>query len=42
MIVVAVNDEYSFESIERWRAEIQQIEPYKPIFLILSKIDLAI
>ena len=41
MILVAVNDLTSFERIDKWRNEIRKVEPNKPIFLILTKIDLA-
>ena len=37
MICVAANDHDSLESVERLRAEIYEIEPSKPIALILTK-----
>ena len=41
MICVACNLPTSLESVARWKAEIQEIEPEKPITLILTKSDLA-
>lgn len=41
MICVGCNQESSLESVARWKAEIQEIEPEKPIALILTKSDLA-
>ena len=41
MICVACNAQSSFESVERWKAEIQEVEPEKPIALLLTKSDLA-
>ena len=40
MICVAANNQDSLESVARWKAEIQEIEPNKPIALILTKADL--
>ena len=40
MICVAANNQESLESTLRWKAEIQEIEPAKPIALILTKADL--
>ena len=40
MICVACNDKNSFDHIEKWRDEIQEVEPHKPIFLLLTKRDL--
>lgn len=40
MICVAANNQESLESTLRWRSEIQEIESYKPIALILTKADL--
>ena len=41
MICVACNLPASLESVAKWKAEIQEIEPEKPIALILTKSDLA-
>ena len=40
MICVSTNQPSSFESIERWRNEIIEVESDKPIMLILTKSDL--
>jgi len=40
MICVAADSHSSFESVERWKWEIQGIEPDKPIALILTRSDL--
>ena len=40
MICVSVNSIVSLESVEKWKTEIQEIEPSKPIALILTKSDL--
>ena len=40
MICVASSDPESFESIDRYRAEIKHVKRDKPIFLILTKSDL--
>ena len=40
MICVATNAKTSYENIAKWRAEIQDVEPTKPIILILTKSDL--
>lgn len=39
MICVAANNKESLESAIRWKYEIQEIEPSKPIALILTKAD---
>ena len=41
MICVAANAQSSFANIEKWRSEIIDIEPERPIALILTKSDLA-
>ena len=40
MICVACNNTDSLANAERWKVEIQEIEPEKPIALILTKSDL--
>ena len=40
MICVACNDPDSFESIDRFKAEIKHLKQDKPIFLILTKFDM--
>lgn len=40
MICVACNNPESLENVQRWKAEIQEIEPNKPIAIILTKQDL--
>ena len=40
MICVACNIPESFDSIGKWKAEIKEVEPEKPIVLILTKRDL--
>ena len=40
MICVAANDEDSFENVEKWQLEIQEVDSDQPIFLILTKKDL--
>ena len=41
MVCVAVNQPSSFANIDKWRNEIQEVEPTKPIMLILTKSDMA-
>ena len=42
IICVACNDQASFDSIDKWSAEIKKnSRPDKPIFLILTKTDLS-
>lgn len=41
MICVAANASSSFMNIEKWRSEIIDIEPERPIALILTKSDLS-
>ena len=40
MICVACNNQESFDSIAKWKAEIMEVETDKPILLILTKKDL--
>ena len=40
MICVATNARTSFDSIDRWRNEINKVESDKPTMLILTKSDL--
>ena len=40
MICVACNNPESLENVQRWKAEMQEIEPSKPIAIILTKQDL--
>ena len=40
MICVAVNNPTSLENCTKWKNEIKNVEPEKPIMLILTKIDL--
>ena len=40
MICVAKNDRRSLENVPKWKQEIQEIEPGKPIALVLTKDDL--
>ena len=40
MICVACNDPESLEHIAKWKAEIKEKEPQKPIALVLTKSDL--
>lgn len=40
MICVACNQKDSLEHVERWQAEIRDVEPDKPIALLLTKSDL--
>ena len=41
MICVAKDDRQSLENVPKWRREIQEIEPAKPIALIVTKWDIA-
>ena len=41
MICVAFNKYSTFESIDKWREEIQRVWPSKPIVLILTKSEFA-
>ena len=40
MICVACNQPSSFENIDKWRNEISEVEPEKPVMLILTKSDM--
>ena len=40
MICVACNSRNSLDNVARWKAEIQEIEPSRPIAIILTKSDL--
>ena len=40
MICVAADSEDSLESIAKWKAEIESVEPGKPIVLVFTKSDL--
>ena len=40
MICVAANSADSLENINIWKAEISNVEPHKPIMLVLTKKDL--
>ena len=40
MVCVAANAPSSLESVTRWKAEIAEIEPDKPVALLLTKSDL--
>ena len=40
MICVAKNDRGSLENVPKWKQEIQEIEPEKPIALVRTKEDL--
>ena len=40
MICVAVNDENSFNNIEKWKTEIRSVTTQAPFFLILTKSDM--
>lgn len=41
MICVAANQPSSLENVAKWKNEIAEIEPEKPVALILTKSDLA-
>ena len=41
MICVACNQKSSFDNVDKWRNEIQEVEPSKPVMLILTKSDMA-
>ena len=41
MICFAINNRDSFDNVSRWKQEIQEVEPEKPIILAMTKIDLA-
>jgi len=41
MICVAANQPSSLENVNKWKNEIAEIEPDKPVALILTKSDLA-
>ena len=40
MICVACNQKSSFDNIDKWRNEISEVEPEKPVMLILTKSDM--
>ena len=41
MLCVATNQKSSFDNIDKWRNEISEVEPTKPVMLILTKSDMA-
>ena len=41
MLCVACNQKSAFDNIDKWRNEVYEVEPNKPIMLILTKSDMV-
>ena len=39
MLCVACDNRASFANVEKWKAQIQEVDPEKPIILIMTKGD---